>query len=182
MNIEVSRVAPLEVIPLKEGLRAVYEAAFAPKAVGADVTGSDFVEALESHALEPAFRGVIARTEGVIVGFAYGFTADWEQAPNDWYRQLTDVLGPDKTRTWIHQQFEFPWFGVLPSYQGTGIGGALHGALFSEIPNARSWLVTEADDRLVRRFYANRGWVELAIDGFGSDVPRVILGLELTMP
>jgi GNAT superfamily N-acetyltransferase len=132
--------------------------------VGTEHPAEEVAAALPADAREPGFRLVVAREDGgPLIGFAYGYLDFLEPPAGGWSSRLASALGGERYG-WLNGQFGFAWFGVRPSFQGRGIGSALHDLLLADLPSDRAWLVCPAHETEVRAFYERRGWEVLALD------------------
>jgi ribosomal protein S18 acetylase RimI-like enzyme len=147
--------------PLTEATRAeivdVYRAAFTAPPYDEDESAvARFLdEQLPAHAEREGFRCVVAREDGRIVGFAYGYTGRRGQW---WTDYVAGRVTPDLAGRWLDGHFEFVELAVDPAYQHRGIGGALHDELLDGLPHDRALLSTWRVDTPARRLYLNRGW------------------------
>jgi ribosomal protein S18 acetylase RimI-like enzyme len=181
MIITVSTVAPHDLPPIREALMDIYRAAFAPPPFNETEDGvAHFGQALAGHAEHPApgFRCCVAREDGRLVGFVYGFTV------NPGYRRsslLRAALTPDIAQRWLVDAFDVIDLGVLPEAQGRGIGGRLHDAVLAGQPHRTAVLPTDRGETAAMRLYRSRGWQVVQPEFFfpGSDTPYVILGLDV---
>jgi GNAT superfamily N-acetyltransferase len=84
--------------------------------------GPPFAAGLLERAGREGFRCCAARNDedGAIIGFAYGFTGLPGQS---WTDAMRAAVGPNVAGEWLDRHFEFAEFGVLPTWQGRGIGG-----------------------------------------------------------
>lgn len=130
-------------------------------------------EQLPRHAEREGFRCVVARRDGRMLGFAYGYTGERGQYWSDW---VAGRVPEHITERWLGGHFEFVELAVDPDEQGRGIGGALHDALLSGLPHRRALLSTYRDDRPAPRLYRGRGW-ELLFEGLAEDSD--LYGLKL---
>jgi len=138
-------------------------------------------EALPIHAAHKGFRCVVARDEGAVVGFAYGYTSAAGQWWHDW---VAAQLDPAVSAEWMTDAFELVELAVLPAAQGRGTGGRLHDAVLAGLPHRTALLSTRDEDTPARRLYLKRGWVPLRESArHAPDGPPVLLmGLRLRAP
>lgn len=113
----------------------------------------DFTEA----AAYRDFIGLVAYRAGEAVGVGFGGRMEpgmW------WYDRVAEIVGAD------HPALQDTWrlidLAVIPSAQGSGVGGALHDALLAAQPCPVALINTRIDNTRARTIYANRGWTQLA--------------------
>jgi GNAT superfamily N-acetyltransferase len=140
----------------------------------------DFAARFSDHIQRPGFRCCVARhdADGLIVGFAYGFTAE----PGDgWWESVADGLTEDEVKTWLDDSFALAELAVTPEMQGRGLGGQLHDALLKDLPHRAAVLSTIQAETPAMRLYRKRGWVTLLRDFWldGMTYPYVVMGLAL---
>ncbi|MET7277756.1 GNAT family N-acetyltransferase [Kribbella sp. NPDC005582] len=133
-------------------------------------------EQLPKHAARDDFRLVAARTDGKVVGFAYGFTG-W---PGQWWSdRIIAAVPAELAAEWIGGHFEVVELAVIPEAQGQGIGAALMTELMAGLPHRKALLTTYADDRTAPRLYRRLGWQVLVPDlGWGS----ALYGMDTGVP
>jgi ribosomal protein S18 acetylase RimI-like enzyme len=149
-------------------LGGVFAAAFgAPGYDEERADGERFAtEQLPTHAARDGFKLVTARSDGKLVGFAYGYTG---QRGQWWSDRIAGAVTPELAAEWIGGHFEVVELAVLPEAQRQGVGTALMEALMAGLPNRRALLTTYADDRPAPRLYRRSGWQLLVPDlGWGS--------------
>jgi len=133
------------------------------------------------HAGRRDFCFLVARDEGVIVAFAYGYTGE----PGQWWSdRVARALDAAQREQWLDPpHFEVVELHVRPSHQRRGIGSVLLAQLLSRQPHDRALLSTQTASTKARTFYAKNGWVELAEVDFGAGYPGyLVLGKRLTRP
>ncbi len=103
------------------------------------------------------FIGLVAYRASAAVGVGFGARVEpgiW------WYDQIALIVGAD------HPALQDAWrlfdLAVVPSAQGSGVGGALHDALLAAQPCPVALINTLVDNTRARTIYANRGWTQLA--------------------
>jgi ribosomal protein S18 acetylase RimI-like enzyme len=127
--------------------------------------------AWDAHRARRDFRVARAFRNGIVVGFAYGYTGDAGQWFTDNARA---ALGADVAGGWLGGHFELVSIGVVESARRAGIGRALMRAVLDDVTNPRLLLMTSADPSdPARRLYASEGW-EVLGSGIGEDT--VIMG------
>lgn len=125
----------------------------------------------ERHATREGFRLALARTDGLIVGFAYGYTGEHGQW---WTDHAGKVLHPAVADDWLGGHFELVSIGVDEPARGSGVGRRLMAALTDGLDQPRWLLMTSADPAdPARRLYRSTGW---AVVGPGLGVDQVIMG------
>ena len=135
-------------------------------------------QALPRHEAHAGFRCVIAREEGAVVGFAYGYTG----APGQWWHDwVVAQLDPAVAAAWASDAFELVELAVRPAAQGRGTGGRLHDAVLAGLPHRTAMLSTRDEDTPARRLYRRRGWVPLreALRPAPDGPPVLLMGLRL---
>jgi ribosomal protein S18 acetylase RimI-like enzyme len=173
--IEVSREVPAEIVD-------VYREAFgaSPYFEGEREVARFAEEALPGHARRDGFRCVVAREDGLVVGFAYGYTSAPGQWWHDWVRSLLDAA---QVEVWMSDAFELVELAVRPAAQGRGHGARLHDAVLADRPHRTALLTTRDEDTPARRLYRRRGWVPLR-EGWRPSArqpPLVFMGLRLPL-
>lgn len=127
----------------------------------------------ERHRAREDYRLVTAESDGVLVGFAWGYTGRPGQFWSDFVlRTLGAAAAP-----WVGGHLEFVELAVDPGSQGRGIGGLLHDAMLEGLPHDRALLGTTDDaDAPTYSLYRSRGWQVI-----GSQAPGdVVMGKRLT--
>jgi ribosomal protein S18 acetylase RimI-like enzyme len=147
-----------------------------------------FPPMLAHHSTREGFRCCLAEAAGSrqtgggpIVGFAYGYRS----GPGQYWRdQVAAVLKPEEAERRLGDNFELAEFGVLPEYQGRGVGSRLHDAILTDIPYRTAALSTLRfpEDSVALKMYRKRGW-QVIRDNFrftGHRDPYVIMGRDLS--
>src|SRR5260370_33816698 len=84
---------------------------------------------MERHAANPAFRAVIATTNGErgqVIAFAYGFSGASGQWWHDVVRAgITVAAGARAASAWLADSFEIAEVHVRPEFQRRGIGRSM---------------------------------------------------------
>ena len=125
----------------------------------------------DRHAARAGFRLALARVDGRLVGFGYGYTGESGQW---WTDNAAKVLHPEVASDWLGGHFELVSIGVHPSDRGGGLGRQLMEALTDGLPQPRWVLMTSSDpDDPARRLYRSNGW---AVIGPGLSDKQVIMG------
>lgn len=125
------------------------------------------------------FRGLVAVSDGTVVGFGFGarsYPGVW------WHDQMTNQLGRDHPA--LCDAWQLVELAVLEAYRGRGIGGRLHDALAEVQPCPRMLLSTYASNARARAIYERRGWYSIhAAFTFPHDAhPYVAMAKELAGP
>jgi ribosomal protein S18 acetylase RimI-like enzyme len=179
VNIEF--LSPSNLPADKDGLTSAYHAVYSAPPynepfAAARKFGTDIIE----HSQRQGFHCVIARLipDNQIIGFAYGFSClsgTW------WHDTVTQGLSRDIVEKWFSNAFEFVEFGVVPAFQGQGIGSRIHQKLFSNLEYRTAVLNVLQADIPAFHLYQARGWTTIRRDFFynpeGS--PCAILGLDI---
>ena len=171
----INEISSSEALELRAELVAVYRAAFTVPPYDEDEASVTRFrdEQLPTHAAREGFRALVAREDGRVVGFAYGYTGRRGQW---WTEQVAERVPPELTERWLDGHFEFVELAVHRDYQARGIGGALHNALLRGLPHDRALLSTWREDTPARRLYLRRGW-QVLVDELTEDAS--LLGLDL---
>ena len=102
------------------------------------------------------FRGLVAVSDGVVVGFGFGARS----SPGIWWHdQMTNQLGREHPA--LRDAWQLTELAVVEEYRGRGIGGRLHDALLAAQPCPRALLSTYATNARARAFYERRGWYSI---------------------
>ncbi|MEU6037300.1 GNAT family N-acetyltransferase [Actinomadura sp. NPDC047616] len=101
------------------------------------------------------FEAVTARTDHVLVGFAYGLPLS---AGSGWWDDLEPPPPPGFTTETGARTFAVIDLAVAPSCRGRGIGRRLMDELLRPRPEERATLATGADERQVQQMYERWGW------------------------
>lgn len=138
----------------------------------AEETRSAFRERLETDALRPGFRAVLALSgSGGVDGFVTGWTTRSPFRSDRAYGKVTRRLGAARVDELLVGAFEIDELGVRAHARGTGLGRRLLSAVTSAVPDGRAWLLTwdQAHDTVA--FYRRTGWTEPApLRGQETDV------------
>ena len=118
-----------------------------------------FVDRVRRYSARDGFVLAVAADGNAVVGIALGVTAH----PGDWWRDtVAQQLTLAEQREWLGDAcLEFVHLAVVPTRQGSGLGGALHEAVVTSSKAATGLLTV---DRRVERaygLYLTRGWVVL---------------------
>ena len=149
-------------------------------ALGAGALSDDWAQQrLPRHCEREDFVFLIAREEGRVAGFVYGYTGAYGQW---WTDSIARALSVEQCATWLDPpHFEVVELHVRPSRQRVGIGSLLLAQLLSRQPHDRAVLSTQTGSRKARAFYAKNGWTELTDVDFGPGYPPyLVLGKLLT--
>lgn len=150
-------------------------------ALGAGALSDEWArERLPAHAERDDFLFLVAREEGAIVGFGYGYTGAYGQW---WTERVAAALSASQRAEWLDApHFEVVELHVRPSAQRRGVGSALLAQLLSRQPHDRVVLSTQRGSRKARGFYAKNGWSELADVDFGPGYPPYLVLGKLLVP
>ena len=131
----------------------------------------------DRHASRAGFRLALARVEGRLVGFGYGYTGERGQW---WTDTAATVLHPDVGSDWLGGHFEIVSIGVAADARGAGIGWQVMATLTGGLEHSRWLLMTTADPAdPARRLYRSAGW---AVIGPGLSSDQVIMGRAFPDP
>jgi ribosomal protein S18 acetylase RimI-like enzyme len=135
-------------------------------------------EQLPRHAGRDDFVFLVARMDGELAGFGYGYTGAYGQW---WTERVAQSLTPELRGEWLDPpHFEVVELHVRPAYQRQGLGSRLLAGLLARQPHDRALLSTQAGSRQARAFYAKNGWLELGPVDFGAGyAPYLVLGRRL---
>lgn len=142
---------------------------------------------MERHAGNPAFRAVIAMTNGErgqVIAFAYGFSGASGQWWHDVVRAgITVAVGARAASAWLADSFEIAEVHVRPEFQRRGIGRSMLLRLTAGCPHRTALLSTPDTASAARRLYSSLGFAEL-LTGFsfpGDGPPYVVMGAVLPL-
>jgi ribosomal protein S18 acetylase RimI-like enzyme len=129
------------------------------------------------HMKRDDYIGLVARSNGQIVGIGFGSRAQHGQ----WWREkVAHEIGnkhPALANTWVLTQLN-----VLEAYRSQGIGTILHDALIAQQPCPKVLLSTPVSNIGAQQFYVRHGWTVLH-KGFefarGAE-PYMIFQLDVT--
>jgi GNAT superfamily N-acetyltransferase len=151
----------LDLHQLRNDFETAYRLAFAePPWCEGEVEVGRFMVRLSLHAAHPGFRCAVARMDGALAGFAYGFTTG--EAPWTALGQPPVAPGAGLTDRLLVGAFQLAELAVVPTARGRGIGGRLHDVLLIGLPYDRSWLMTSPGARSALHLYRSRGWETVA--------------------
>lgn len=148
-------------------------------ALGAGALSDEWAQGrLPEHTRRADFHFLVARAEGRVVGFVYGYRGAYGQW---WTERVAASFEPEQRAEWLDvPHYEVVELHVHPAWQRGGIGTALLTALLDAQPYDRVLLSTQAGSRQARSFYAKNGWTELAPVEFGVGYPPyLVLGRRL---
>jgi ribosomal protein S18 acetylase RimI-like enzyme len=150
-------------------------------ALGAGALSDEWArERLPAHAGRGDFVFLVARLDGALVGFGYGYTGAYGQW---WTENVARSLTDEQRARWLDPpHYEVVELHVRPAQQRRGIGSALLAQLLSRQPHDRALLSTQRGSRKARRFYAKNGWSELAEVDFGAGYPPYLVLGKLLRP
>ena len=134
----------------------------------------------DRHTARAGFRLTLARLDGRLVGFGYGYLI----APGQWWHdQVRAALDRRTAKKWLPDAFEVCELHVHPDHQSRGLGRRLLHALVADIPQPTALLSTPDSDTKAFRLYHADGFVDLA-RGYhfpGDSRPFAILGARLPL-
>jgi ribosomal protein S18 acetylase RimI-like enzyme len=146
-------------LALREEVLNVYSAAHADQGHDPWAAPDRFWERLvDIYARTPDFAMVTARTDGAVVGYAFG--SPREESAEIWqgvWSALPDVGRPDAS-SGPEPVYIFREFAVHPDWQRRGVGRALHDALLSTRPEPLAHLLVRQDNIRARAAYRSWGW------------------------
>ena len=162
-----------------EDVLRVYAAAMMPPPYSKSIADVQmFAGTYERHLERSGFRMFVARRDGQIVGYTYGYRS----VPGTWWRDhVAEALGPQRSREWLTDAFEFAELAVSPQHRRAGIGSALHDALLDGVGTRTSVLSTLEEDTAGSNLYEKKGWRTLLDDFWFTNtaVPYRVMGIEL---
>lgn len=160
-DIEV-RTGP-DAVALGDQVWPVYDAVFGDVADEASWRADLF----ERHAARDGYRLAVARDDGALVGFAWGYVGERGQY---WPDLVASTLPADVVDAWVGGHFELVELAVLPTARRHGLGGALHDAVLDGV-HRRCLLGTSDDENdPAVRLYRRRGWERLGLLAPGVQV------------
>lgn len=138
-------------------------------------------EIMTSHVVRPGFVGVLARHDGDVVGFGYGYrgrAGDW------WHDVVAKALGRRAAREWLSDSFELAELHMLPDWQGRGIGRRVLETVLARAQGSTTVLSTHDRESAARTLYRSVGFTDL-LTGFvfpGSTEVYVVMGRHAPEP
>ena len=174
-------LSPDNLIANKDGFISAYHAAYSASPYKEPFAAAQkFGTEIVGNGQRQGFHCVIARLipNSQIIGFAYGFpclSGTW------WHDTVTQGLSNDIVNKWFSNAFEFVEFGVIPSFQGQGIGSQLHHKLFSNLDYRTAVSSVLQADIPAFHLYQARGWTVIRKDFLynSGGSPCAILGLDI---
>ena len=118
-----------------------------------------FRRQIEGHMAAPHWEMTVAKDDGRIVGFAYGFVLPPATA---WWRGLISAVPEGFAEETGHRTFALSELNVLPRYRGNGIASQLYRELLSQRTEERATLLTEQGNEAARGIYEHWGWTRAA--------------------
>ncbi|WP_405651444.1 GNAT family N-acetyltransferase [Streptomyces sp. RK9] len=174
MPASVHRLPGPELLSHREGVRAVYDAAFAgPPWHSQPADGDVYLDRLAGDVHRAGFSGAVALDGDQVLGFATSWTSATPLPGNRAYPRVTAALGAVRTGAWLCGGLEVDELAVLPGAHGLGLGRTLLEAVTRDAPDGRSWLLTSVQADATVRFYERLGWRQVthpAPDGYGTAV------------
>lgn len=181
VQVEIEFLTPDNLSAHIEGLIAAYHATYVEPPYNESLgDAQDFGENILKSAHHAGFRCVVARhlPDKRIVGLASGSAC----LSGGWWRDaVTQGLSQAVIERWFSSAFEFVELGVIPPFQGQGIGRRLHQAILADLDYRTAVLnVLQADIPAVH-LYRQQGWVPIRQDFVyhAGDCPCTIMGLDL---
>jgi ribosomal protein S18 acetylase RimI-like enzyme len=143
-------------------------------ALGAGALSDEWArDRLPRHAGRDGFVFLVARGEGQVAGFAYGYSGAYGQW---WTDHVAEALSDEQRAVWLDPpHFEVVELHVRPAYQRSGVGSRLLAQLLSLQAHDRALLSTQRGSRKARAFYAKNAWQELAEVDFGPGYPPYLV-------
>jgi ribosomal protein S18 acetylase RimI-like enzyme len=116
---------------------------------------AEFVGGMPRRAAQPAFRLVVAITDGKPVGFAFGhqLTADTK-----WWQGATTPLPHSMVKEYAGRTFAIIELAVAAEYRRRGIAKAMHDALLVDAKEERATLLVRPEARPARTAYERWGY------------------------
>lgn len=145
VNLEIKTLSPADLPALREPILSVAAQAFAaPPWNEKPADAIRLVDRMYEAVTHPDFTALAAFDAGDMIAFTYGYTDN----------RLT-AMSPGITAP---EAFEMIELAVAPTYQGQGVGRALHDALIVLTPAPR--LLLTHPEAPARRSYLRWGWTE----------------------
>ncbi|WP_107048958.1 GNAT family N-acetyltransferase [Streptomyces sp. NRRL F-5630] len=179
--VRVRRVTAAALLRRREEVGRVYGEVFAepPWCEGPKET-SAFVQRLPDDVLREGCVAALAfgsgRDRERVVGFATAWTTPAVFPTGRSYAAARAALGEKRTRLWLCGAREIDEIAVAPSARGAGVGTALLGAVTTDAPDGRCWLLTSAAATGSLRFYRRLGWARATCPAPEGAGPVVLLG------
>ena len=130
-------------------------------------------DSLPRHARRDDFAFLVAREQGDVVGFAYGYTGRYGQW---WTDRVAACLDDDQRAEWLDPpHFEVCELHVRPDRQRHGIGARLLDELLAVQPHDLALLTANPAKAQPLPFYRKHGWRDIADITFGEGYPRYVL-------
>jgi ribosomal protein S18 acetylase RimI-like enzyme len=174
LTVSAARIEQVDPLPLRGELREVHRAA-----LGAGALSDEWADArLPEHRRREDFLFLVAREEGRVVAFVYGYRGTYGTW---WTEHVARALTPRERAEWLDRpHYEVVELHVHPARQRSGLGTALLEELLARQAYDRVLLSTQAGSRQARSFYRKNGWTELAPVDFGAGYPPyLVLGRYL---
>ncbi|GGV34616.1 GNAT family N-acetyltransferase [Streptomyces spectabilis] len=174
MAAVVHRLAGPALLAHRDGIRAVYAAAFAEPPWHAEPAEADgYLTRLAGDVQRPGFAGAVALDGERVLGFATAWTSSTPLPGTRSYPRVTAALGAERAAAWLCGGTEVDELAVSPAAHGRGLGRTLLEAVTRDAPDARCWLLTSVRADATVRFYERLGWRQVthpAPDGYGTAV------------
>jgi ribosomal protein S18 acetylase RimI-like enzyme len=119
---------------------------------------AEFIEGMPRRAAQPAFRLVVATTDGKPVGFAFGhqLTADTR-----WWQGATTPLSDSIVREYPGRTFAIIELATAAEYRRRGIAKAMHDALLVDASEERATLLVRPEATAAHKAYERWGYARV---------------------
>jgi ribosomal protein S18 acetylase RimI-like enzyme len=178
-DVVIERLAPADAAASIEPILKVYSQALMPPPYNKSIADVQmFASIFEGHFDREGFRLFVARADGNVAGFAYGYKSQ----PGGWWRDhVAQEMGSRLAVEWLEDAFEFTELAVKPVFEGRGIGGALHDALLDGVGTRTAVLSTLQEGTRGLGLYEHKGWMTLLENVWfgGTPAPYRVMGLRL---
>lgn len=155
-----------------EHLAEIYNAAYGDRWDGKYWSRDNFLRWFGGHLTSHPVRLFVARTNGVLVGWIYGFRLPPDTPWFDWLEQpLPDAVAAALSRGRVHV---FTELVVLPVFRRRGIASALYGQLSTTWTEADyATMVVLPDNHAAKRLYDRWGWRLIGLKAASGDLPAM---------
>jgi ribosomal protein S18 acetylase RimI-like enzyme len=180
MHAAITAITNAQIDEYKDQILDTYRQAFSePPYNKTEADVISFSQTLDLHRNRVGARFLVAQdNHQEVLGFAYGYETMEGQW---WYDVVSKSLPFAAIKEWLQGAYELVELAVRPSSQGQGIGGRLHDAILTGLPNRTAVLSTIATETVALHLYRKRGWVTLIEDfTFPTSIHTyLIMGLKL---